>query len=43
MNIHFLATELFLKLTQLNQDNYPERMKALYIINGKILIIFIFV
>lgn len=36
MNVHFSATELFLKLTQLNQDNYPERMKALYIINGKI-------
>lgn len=40
MNMYFSATELFLKLTQLNQDNYPERMKALYIINGNILIYF---
>lgn len=32
---YFLGADIFLRLIQLMQDNSPERLKRVYVINGK--------
>lgn len=32
---YFTAADMFLRLIQLMQDNSPERLKHVYVINGK--------
>lgn len=33
--IFFIGADIFLRLIQLMQDNSPERLKHVYVINGK--------